>query len=324
MIVDCGLYREGKRSDETLSLGEAYERAGGSDSFVWVGLHDPSPEEFDDVTHQFHLHELAVEDAIKAHQRAKLEIYGDSLFVVLKPAHYDDTAEQVVIGDIMLFVGERFVVTVRHGELGPLGSVRRRLENDPGLLARGPIAVLYAVLDRVVDDYLPIASDLDRDVEQVEEDVFSANGGGNPTERIYRLKRQVLEFHRATAGLIEPLDVLVRNRVPVDTAPLAEYLRDVQDHARRVDQQVDAHRDLLTSILQANLAQVGIRQNEDARRISAWVAIAAVPTLIAGVYGMNFDHMPELHWAWGYPLALVLMVGICVGLYRGFRRNGWL
>ena len=323
MIVDCGLYREGKRSDETLSLGEAYERAGGSDSFVWVGLHDPSPDEFDDVTRQFHLHELAVEDAIKAHQRAKLEIYGDSLFVVLKPAHYDDTAEQVVIGDIMLFVGERFVVTVRHGELGPLGSVRRRLENDPALLARGPIAVLYAVLDHVVDDYLPIASDLDRDVEQVEEDVFSANGG-NPTKRIYRLKRQVLEFHRATAGLIEPLDVLVRNRVPVDTAPLAEYLRDVQDHARRVDQQVDAHRDLLTSILQANLAQVGIRQNEDARRISAWVAIAAVPTLIAGVYGMNFDHMPELHWAWGYPLALVLMVGICVGLYRGFRRNGWL
>jgi magnesium transporter len=323
MIVDCGLYCDGRRSDEALSLAEAYDRAGGADSFVWVGLHDPSPEEFDDVARQFHLHELAVEDAIKAHQRAKLEIYGDSLFVVLKPARYDDAAEEVALGDIMLFVGERFVVTVRHGELGELGSVRERLEHDPSLLARGPIAVLYAVLDRIVDDYLPITTDLDRDVEQVEEDVFSADGG-NPTERIYRLKRQVLEFHRATVGLIEPLDLLVRNRVPVGTEPLAEYLRDVQDHARRVDQQVDAHRDLLTSVLQANLAQVGIRQNEDARRISAWVAIAAVPTLIAGVYGMNFDHMPELDWPWGYPVALLVMVGICVGLYLGFRRNGWL
>ena len=323
MIVDCGLYCDGRRSGETMSLRAAYDQTAVGDSFVWVGLHDPSQEEFDDVARQFHLHELAVEDAIKAHQRAKLEIYGDSLFVVLKPATYDDAAEEIELGDIMLFVGDRFVVTVRHGTLGSLGSVRTRLEGDRELLARGPIAVLYAVLDRVVDDYLPVVTDLDRDVEQVEEDVFSADGG-NPTERIYRLKRQILEFHRATAGLIEPLDLLVRNRVPVDTEPLAEYLRDVQDHARRVDQQVDAHRDLLTSVLQANLAQVGIRQNEDARRISAWVAIAAVPTLIAGIYGMNFDHMPELHTAWGYPLALLVMVGICVSLYRGFRRSGWL
>jgi len=323
VIVDCGLYCDGRRSGETMSLRAAYDQTAAGDSFVWVGLHDPSQEEFDDVAQQFHLHELAVEDAIKAHQRAKLEIYGDSLFVVLKPATYDDAAEEIELGDIMLFVGDRFVVTVRHGTLGSLGSVRTRLEGDRELLARGPIAVLYAVLDRVVDDYLPVVTDLDRDVEQVEEDVFSADGG-NPTERIYRLKRQILEFHRATAGLIEPLDLLVRNRVPVDTEPLAEYLRDVQDHARRVDQQVDAHRDLLTSVLQANLAQVGIRQNEDARRISAWVAIAAVPTLIAGIYGMNFDHMPELHTPWGYPLALLVMVGICVSLYRGFRRSGWL
>jgi magnesium transporter len=180
MIVDCGLYCDGKRSDETLSLGEAYDRAGGSDSVVRVGLHDPSPEEFDDVTRGFHLHELAVEDAIKARQRSKLEIHGDSLFVVLKPARYDGDAEEIALVDIMLAVGERFGVTVRHGELAPLGSVRERLENDPALLARGPTAVRYAVLDRVVDDYLPIATDLDRDVEQVAEDVFSADGG-NPT-----------------------------------------------------------------------------------------------------------------------------------------------
>lgn len=323
MIVDFALYREGRRSDRELTLAEAYAEAAGGDRFVWVGLHNPSAEEFDDVARWFELHELAVEDAIKAHQRAKLEVYGDSLFIVLKPANYDDDTEQVELGEIMLFVGANFIVTVRHGDLRPLGPVRDRLEANTDLLAAGPVAVLYAVLDQVVDDYLPIAVDLDRDVQQVEEEVFSADGG-NPTERIYRLKRQVLEFHQATAGLIEPLDQLVRDRVPLDTTALAEYLRDVGDHARRVDQQVDAHRDLLTSVLQANLAQVGIRQNEDARRISAWVAIAAVPTLIAGIYGMNFANMPELDWRWGYPAALVAMVVIGVALHRGFRRNGWL
>ncbi len=322
MIVDCGLYEGGKRAEREMSLDEAYQQAAADDAFVWVGLHNPSADEFDDVSRRFRLHELAVEDAIKAHQRAKLEVYGDSLFVVLKPASYDDEAEQVSFGEIMLFVGERFVVTVRHGDLGELGPVRSRLEDDPALLAHGPVAVLYAVLDRVVDGYLPIVRDLDRDVQQVEEQVFSE--GYNPTERIYRLKRQVLNFHQATTGLIEPLDLLTRNRVAVDTSQLTEYLRDVGDHARRVDEQIDAHRDLLTSILQANLAQVGIQQNEDARRISAWVAIAAVPTLIAGIYGMNFTYMPELDWPWGYPAALLLMTAVCVALYRGFRRNGWL
>ena len=323
MIVDCGVYRKGERVQRDLSLAEAYELAGQADSFVWVGLHDPTPDEFDDVADRFHLHELAVEDAIKAHQRAKLEVYGDSVFVVLKPAHYDDDAEEITFGEIMLFVGERFVVTVRHGDLSPLGDVRQRLEDDPMLLEHGSVAVLYSVLDRVVDDYLPIARDLDRDVQEVEEQVFSADSG-NPTERIYRLKRQVLGFHQATAGLIEPLEILMRGRVPLDTEPLAEYVRDVADHARRVNQQVDAHRDLLTGILQANLAQVGIRQNADARHISAWVAIAAVPTLIAGIYGMNFRYMPMLDERWGYPAALSVMLVICVGLYRGFRRNGWL
>ncbi|HSK90015.1 MAG TPA: magnesium/cobalt transporter CorA [Euzebyales bacterium] len=323
MIVDCGLYERGRRSEREVSLAEAFELAGGDDCFVWVGLHDPTPEEFEDVRQRFHLHELAVEDAIKAHQRPKLEVYDDSLFVVLKPARYDDDAEEVSYGEIMMFIGERFVVSVRHGGLSPLSAVRDRLEAQPKLLRHGPLAVLYAVLDRVVDEYLPIVTQLDRDVQEVEEDVFSVDGG-NPTERIYRLKRQVLGFHQATTGLIEPLELLSRDRVPLDTGPLAKYLRDVDDHARRIDQQVNAHRDLLTSILQANLAQVGVRQNEDARKISAWVAIAAVPTLLAGIYGMNFDHMPELDWRFGYPTALLLMGTICLGLYRAFRRSGWL
>lgn len=323
MIVDCGLYQRGERAERELTLGEAFDLSEDPESFVWVGLHDPTPDEFEDVRHRFRLHELAVEDAIKAHQRAKLEVYDDSLFVVLKPAAYDDDTEEISFGEIMMFIGERFVVSVRHGELSPLAQVRERLEAQPKLLRRGPVAVLYAMLDHVVDDYIPIVHDVDRDVQQVEEEVFSVDGG-NPTERIYRLKRQVLGFHQATAGLIEPLDVLTRNRVPLDTEPLTEYLRDVADHARRVNEQVDAHRDLLTSILQANLAQVGVRQNEDARRISAWVAIAAVPTMIAGLYGMNFTHMPELDWRWGYPVVLLIMATICISLFRAFRRSGWL
>lgn len=323
MIVDCAVYHAGERLEGDVSLDTAYELAGDENAFVWVGLHNPSLEEFDDVAQRFRLHELAVEDAVKAHQRAKLEVYGDSLFVVLKPAYYDDDTEQVTFGEIMLFVGRQFVVSVRHGEQASLAPVRARLEDDRSLLEHGPVAVLYAVLDLVVDEYLPIVRELDTDVQEVEESVFSA-GGDNPTERIYRLKRQVLNFHQAIAGLIEPLNALMRNRVPIDTEPLAAYLRDVADHAHRVDQQVDAHRDLLTSILHANLAQVGVRQNEDARRISAWVAIAAAPTMIAGIYGMNFTQMPELKWPWGYPLVIVAMVTICVGLYRGFRRSGWL
>jgi magnesium transporter len=323
VIVDCGLYRHGRRDRQRLSIGEAYEQTADEDSFVWVGLHDPTPEEFEDVRQRFHLHELAVEDAIKAHQRPKLEVYDDTLFVVLKPARYDDDREEIFFGEIMLFIGRRFVVAVRHGDISPLGAVRERLERETRLLRHGPIAVLYAVLDAVVDGYLPIVVDIDRDVQEVEEQVFSVEGG-YPTERIYRLKRQVLGFHKATAGLSEPLDLLVRNRVPPDTEPLAEYLRDVADHARRVDQQVDAFRDLLTSILQANLAQVGVRQNEDMRRISAWVAIAAVPTLIASIYGMNFRHLPGTDTLWGYPLLLLVMGAVCAVLFRALRRSGWL
>lgn len=323
MIVDCGLYERGQRADRELSLDEAFEASAVDGNFVWIGLHDPTSEEFDDVSRRFRLHELAVEDAIKAHQRAKLEVYDDTVFIVLKPARYDDTDEEVSFGEIMLFLGERFVVSVRHGPFSPLSEVRARLERDERLLCHGSVAVLYAVLDKVVDDYMPIVRELDTDVQQVEQQVFSVQGG-NPTERIYRLKRQVLAFHQATAGLIEPLETLTRGRVPLDTAPLAEYLRDVGDHAHRIDQQVDAHRDLLTSVLQANLTQVGIRQNSDARRISAWVAIAAVPTLIAGIYGMNFRFMPLIDERWGYPAVLVVMVVLCVGLWRAFRRSGWL
>ncbi|MDP8970760.1 MAG: magnesium/cobalt transporter CorA [Actinomycetota bacterium] len=323
MIIDCAVYEDGQRRPGELELEAAYEAGRGDNAFVWIGLHEPSPEEFDSVRREFDLHELAVEDAIKAHQRPKLEVYGDSLFVVLKTARYVDEQDAVEIGEIMLFVGEGFVVSVRHGEASALGGVRKAVEGRPDLLRYGPGAVVHAIVDRVVDDYVPVLAGLDKDIEEVERQVFSESRD-NPAERIYKLKREVLEFHRATAPLDEPLDQLARGRLGLFHGDISHYFRDIHDHALRVVDQVEAHRDLLTSILEANLAQISVRQNEDMRRISAWVAIVAVPTLVAGIYGMNFEHMPELRWTWGYPAALGAMVAICGLLYRLFRRSGWL
>ncbi len=323
MIVDCAVYEEGRRRQGELALEDAYEAGREDDSFVWIGLHEPSPEEFDSVAREFDLHELAVEDAIKAQQRPKLEVYGDSLFVVLQPARYRDAEEMVELGQIMLFVGAGFVVSVRHGDIGRLDGVRRGLESRPELARCGPAAVLHAILDRVVDDYLPVADEIDRDVEQVETAVFSATGG-QTTERIYKLKAEVLDFHRALAPMVEPLRSLAEGRYSMVPKDLRSYFRDVYDHLLRVNEQVDGYREALTSVLQANLAQVTVRQNEDTRRISAWVAIVAVPTAIAGIYGMNFENMPELRWTFGYPLVLGVILLVCTGLYIRFKRAGWL
>jgi magnesium transporter len=323
VIVDCAVYEDGRRRDGELPLDDAYEAGREENSFVWIGLHEPSEEEFDSVAREFNLHELAVEDAIKAQQRPKLEVYGDSLFVVLRPVRYRDAEELIDLGHIMAFVGEGFIVTVRHGDIGRLDGVRRGLEARPELARHGPAAVLHAILDRVVDDYQPVADELDRDIQQIEAQVFSAEEG-QPTERIYKLKSEVLDFHRATAPLAEPLRALAQGRYPQIPDELHSYFRDVHDHLLRIDEQVDAFREALTSVLQANLAQVTVRQNEDTRRISAWVAIVAVPTAIAGIYGMNFEYMPELKWTFGYPLVLAVILVICTLLYRRFRRSGWL
>jgi magnesium transporter len=330
MIIDCAVYQEGRRRPGELALADAFEAAGDDNAFVWIGLYEPDEREFDSVAREFNLHELAVEDAIKAHQRPKLEVYDDTLFVVLKTARYLEAGETVEFGEIMLFIGPQFVVAVRHKPASELRGVRKEIESRPDLLRFGPGAVLYAILDRVVDDYLPVIEGLDQDIKEVEKQVFSQEGH-NPAERIYMLKREVIEFHQSTAPLAEPLDRLVRGQVPLLHQDMPEYFRDVQDHLLRVVEQVNAFRDLLTSVLQANLTQVALRQNEvgmqqnaDVRKISAWVAIVAVPTMIAGIYGMNFEHMPELRWVLGYPLALLAMALACAGLYRAFKRNGWL
>ena len=319
MIVDCAVYQAGERSD--ISLEGAQEACLREDAFVWIGLHEPTHEEFAAVSAEFALHELAVEDAIKAHQRPKLERYGDVDFLVLKTARYVEP-DRIEFGEILLFIGEGFVVSVRHGEAVPLAGVRTKTETRPDLLRCGPLAVVHAILDEVVDAYAPVMDALDRDIEEVEEEVFSDHRR-NPAQRIYELKREAIEFARAVTPLVDPVERMTTGRTRVPEA-LGTYFRDVLDHLIRLSQQVEGSRDLLNSVLQANLAQVGVRQNEDMRKISAWVAIIAVPTMIAGIYGMNFEHMPELQWEAGYPLVVGVMLVICFSLWRYFKRVGWL
>jgi magnesium transporter len=325
MIVDCAVYREGQRTPESVDdLASALAAARAVEAgFVWLGLHEPTEDELARVSGQLGLHPLAVEDAVKAHQRPKLERYEDSLFVVLKTLRYLEATSDIESGDVMLFLGDSFVVTVRHGEGNPLGGVRQRLETSPDLLACGPSAVLYAVCDAVVDTYTAIAAEVEQDLEEVEVTVFSGQRG-NHAERIYGLKREVLEFRRAALPLSSPMQRLAEGTVPSVHEGTRPFFRDVADHVLRVVEQVESADRLLTDILNANLAQVSVRQNDDMRRISAWVAIVAVPTLVAGIYGMNFEYMPELDYRWGYPLTVLGMVVVCGILYRLFKRSGWL
>jgi len=290
---------------------------------VWLGLYEPTQDELDSVRREFGLHELAVEDALNAHQRPKLEVYDDTLFVVLKPARYIDPEEVVQTGEILVFVSSSFVVAVRHGEASALREARKRLEHRRDLLAAGTGGVLYAIVDKIVDDYEPVVEGVANDIQEIEQQVFSATRE-NPAERIYKMEREVLEFSRAVTPLTPAVDRLARGHFDLIDEDLHEYFRDVHDHLLRVGQRIDAFRDLLSSALQANLTQVSVRQNEDMRKITAWVAILAVPTMVAGIYGMNFKHMPELEWTFGYPLVLAVTLVICLLLYRRFRRAGWL
>jgi magnesium transporter len=323
MIVDCAIYEDGVRRPGRVDLDQALESAGEPEAFVWIGLFEPTEDEFKAVTEEFLLHELAVEDAIRAHQRPKLEVYGDSLFCVLKTARYVDTTETVEFGELQVFVGRHFVVSVRHGHASPLAHVRSGLEHRPELLRHGPIAVLYAIVDRIVDDYEPVIDGIDNDVSEIEAEVFTDEHKSS-AERIYKLKREVLDFHRNTKPFVDPLRRLEQGDLPQCSKALSEYFRDVEDHLLRVVGEVENLRDLLTDALNANLAQVSVRQNEDMRKISAWVAIAAVPTVVGAIYGMNFEFMPELEARWGYPAVVLLTIIACVLLFRKFKSVGWL
>ncbi|MER6127366.1 magnesium and cobalt transport protein CorA [Streptomyces sp. NPDC001795] len=331
MIIDCAIYRDGRRTEGPEDLSDALDEARASgNAFLWIGLYEPTENEFDLVTQEFGLHPLAVEDALKAHQRPKLEVYEDSLFMVLKPVSYEPRKDTVSTGELMIFLGDSFVVTVRHGEDMPLGPVRRHLEEQPEMLRHGPTGVLYSITDSVVDHYLAVGTELGTDLEELEAEVFSPSGGGSryTASRIYAFKRQLLEFRRATGPLALPLARLAGGgfgtAVPFVQEKSLPFFRDVNDHLTRVNESVEGMDRLVSDVLSAHLAQTSVRQNDDMRKISAWAAMAAVPTLIAGIYGMNFDHMPELHWFWSYPALILAMVALEVLLYRLFKRRGWL
>ncbi len=323
MIVDCAVYEGGKRREGQVDLEHAYSACHKDGSFAWIGLVEPSAEEFESLAREFVLHPLAVEDAIDAHQRPKIEVFDNMVLLVLKTARYADPTEIIELGEILVFLGEDFVISVRHGLASDLHGVRERLEANPAMLKAGPGAVVHAIVDKVVDDYQPALDGLGEDIEELENEVFSPDRPDR-TERIYRLKREVLQFYRAAAPLGEPVDRLARGHYKIIPPEVRTYFRDVNDHLLRVHEQLESFRDLLTSVLGANLTQITVRQNEDVRKISAGVAIVAVPTLIAGIYGMNFNHMPELRWEYGYPMALAVMAVICTSLYVFFRRVGWL
>jgi magnesium transporter len=342
-VVDNAIYIDGKRAAAPSSLDRTFAELrqcpDQGRSFCWIGLLRPTPEEIEAVAQEFSLHGLAVEDTISAHQRPKVERYGDVLFVVLRPARYVDPVEVVEIGEVHLFLGPDFVITVRHAEKPDLAQVRQRLEHEPDLLDNGPYAVLYAVLDKIVDDYAPVLDGLQDDIDEIEVQVF----GGDPgvSKRIYQLSREVIEFQRAVEPLSDMFDVLrerLKEQASEADLELRRALRDVADHSTRVLERIEAFRQLLANILQVNAALVGQRQNEEmarmtqagyeqneqVKRISSWAAILFAPTLIASVYGMNFDQMPELHWTLGYPFAVVLMFLLGLVLYVVFKRRGWL
>jgi len=337
-VVAAAIYREGRRVEDPPTVAETSRRLRDQPgTMAWIGLYRPAEAQLLAVAEQFRLHELAVEDAIVAHQRPKLERYGDTLFVVLRAARYLDDVEEVEFGEIHLFVGSDFVLTVRHSQAPDLAAVRRRMEDEPELLRLGPEAVLYAILDGVVDGYAPVVAGLQNDIDEIETEVF----GGDPrvSRRIYELSREVIEFQRATRPLLGMLEGLMAGFDKYGTdEELQRYLRDVADHATTVAERVDGFRQMLADILTVNatlvsqaqneemrhLTQASFTQNEEIKKVSAWAAILFAPTVIGTVYGMNFDHMPELGWVFGYPFALALMLAVSVTLYVVFKGRGWL
>ncbi|MDX3644147.1 MULTISPECIES: magnesium and cobalt transport protein CorA [unclassified Streptomyces] len=335
-VVDCAVYRDGARVsfERNLTPHEAIRQVRRDGGFVWIGLHEPSEAEFSGIAAEFGLHPLAVEDAVHAHQRPKLERYDDTLFTVFKTIHYVEhdeltaTSEVVESGEVMCFTGRDFFITVRHGGQGSLRALRHRLQDDPELLAKGPSAVLHAIADHVVDGYVAVADAVQDDIDEVETEVFSPGRKGTPrgtdAGRIYQLKREVMEFKRAVLPLVRPMQLLSERPMRLIDPDIQKYFRDVADHLARVQEQVVGFDELLNSILQANLAQASVAQNEDMRKITSWAAIIAVPTMVCGVYGMNFDYMPETHWKYGYPVVLGVTVALCLGIHRTLKRNGWL
>ncbi|MBO9626365.1 MAG: magnesium/cobalt transporter CorA [Microbacterium sp.] len=336
-IIDNAIYVDGIRTENPVSLSETFERMRERGGMSWIGMYRPSGDEIREVADEFGIHELVVEDALTGHQRSKLERYGDVLFMVLRPARYLDDIEEVEFGEVHVIVGPDFVVTIRHAESPDLGRVRRRLEDDPALLRRGPEAVLYAILDEVVDEYSPVLAGLENDIDEIESQLFEE--GVDATQRIYELGREVIDFQRATQPLSGMLEALLHGSEKHDVdLELQRYLRDVLDHTLKVAERATTFRTVLDNALTVEstivarrqneemrrMTELSIRQNDEVKKISGWAAILFAPTLVGTIYGMNFTAMPELHWPFGYPMALGLMIAMGFGLYWAFKRKGWL
>ena len=322
-IINCAAYAAGARVADldVAHIGEALTQ---SDRFVWLGLYEPEEALLRQVQKQFHLHDLAIEDAYNAHQRPKLELYEESLFIVLRTAQRSGDPPRLEFGETHVFLGPNYIVTVRHGSLRSHHGLRARCECTPKLLAKGPGYVLYALMDFVIDQYLPMVQEFEEEVQVVEEMILNEQPGSKATAHIYRLKRDLLAVRRVVSPLVDVCNRLMRfdiPHIPDDTRP---YFRDVYDHVVRLNETIDAQRELLTTALEANLSLMSVAQNEHMKRLAAWVAMIAVPTMIAGIYGMNFAHMPELAWRYGYFGSLIMMAASCGALYAGFKRSGWL
>ncbi|MFC5142314.1 magnesium/cobalt transporter CorA [Actinomycetospora rhizophila] len=329
-VVDCAVYVDGKRLDGRWTHREAIaEVRRREEGFVWIGLHEPDAEQIQDIAEVFGLHPLAVEDAVHAHQRPKIERYDDMLFSVFKTMRYvahasPTTANEIVeSGELMVFLGEDFVVTVRHGQHSGLRRVRHMLEADPEHLAQGPAVVLHAVADHIVDAYLDVSQGVEGDIDTMETEVFAPYSEVG-AEQIYLMKREVLELRRAITPLVQPIRRLTEGYSPLVPSEVRSYFRDVDDHLATVAERVASFDELLTTLVDAVLAKITLRQNNDMRKITAYAALLAVPTMLAGIYGMNFDFMPELHWEFGYPAVILVILTICTVLWRTFRKNRWL
>lgn len=321
-VVNCVAYADGRRVGD-VEIEDISEILRFEGQFIWIGLHEPDEELLRQVQGEFGLHDLAVEDAHAAHQRPKLEEYGNSLFVVLRTAQRDPESKELLFGETHIFVGPRYVVSVRHGWTYSYAEVRQRCESTPQHLRQGPGFVLYAIMDFVVDRYFPIIDSLEEDLEELEEAIFGATTTRDTTERIYHLKRDLMHLKRAVAPLIEVCNRLVRYDMALIPPETRLYFRDVYDHVVRINESVDNMRELLTAALETNLTLISVRQGDVMKSLAGWAAILAVPTAIAGIYGMNFEFMPELHSPWGYPAVMLTMATACSYLYYRFKKAGW-
>jgi len=322
-VINCAAYSEGRRL-ANIELKDIKTELYNQDHFVWIGLHEPSEAVLAQVQHEFDLHDLAVEDAHNAHQRPKIEAYGDTLFIVLRTARMNTEQHRIDFGETHFFVGANFIVTVRHGSSLSYADVRSRCESTPHLLRKGQGFALYAVMDSIVDQYFPVIDALELELTAVEEKIFNEKPSRETTEQIYQLKRELLEVKRAVSPLIDICNRLVRFDIKLISEETQPYFRDVYDHVVRMNEMVDNARELLNTALDANFSLISISQSEVSKKFAGWAAIIAIPTMVAGFYGMNFKTMPELNWEYGYPFVLALTITLCVIIYLLFKRSGWL